>query len=127
MSIAGIAKEVTTITISAWFFDDQLTPLNITGVSITICGMYLVAPIRSEFDSICITGIILFTYHKYRKSIGSKFPLDAHGNPIVTEEDMSLGTEDNVELEESRGLTSTPRASDELEVTRVVSMKADAI
>jgi len=39
MSIAGIAKEVTTITISAWFFGDQLTPLNVTGVSITICGM----------------------------------------------------------------------------------------
>jgi len=39
MSIAGIAKEVTTITVSAWFFGDHLTPLNITGVSITICGM----------------------------------------------------------------------------------------
>jgi hypothetical protein len=39
MSIAGIAKEVTTITISAWFFGDELTPLNITGVAITVCGM----------------------------------------------------------------------------------------
>jgi hypothetical protein len=38
MSIAGIAKEVTTITISAWLFDDELTPLNITGVAITVCG-----------------------------------------------------------------------------------------
>lgn len=38
MSIAGIAKEVTTITISAWFFGDELTPLNITGVAITACG-----------------------------------------------------------------------------------------
>ncbi|KAG6897728.1 hypothetical protein C0992_011938 [Termitomyces sp. T32_za158] len=117
MSIAGIAKEVTTITISAWFFDDQLTPLNITGVSITICGMDLVAPIRSEFDSICIiTGIIVFTYHKYRKSIESEFPLDAHGNSIITDEDM--GTEGGtryIELEESRGLTSTSRTSDELE------------
>lgn len=27
-------------------------------------------------------GIALFTYHKYRKSIDSKVPLDAHGNPI---------------------------------------------
>ena len=36
MSIAGIAKEVTTITVSAWFFGDELTPLNITGVAITI-------------------------------------------------------------------------------------------
>lgn len=38
MSIAGIAKEVTTISISAWFFGDQLTPLNIVGVAITVCG-----------------------------------------------------------------------------------------
>lgn len=41
MSIAGIAKEVTTITISAWFFGDELTPLNITGVAITVCGTRL--------------------------------------------------------------------------------------
>lgn len=40
MSIAGIAKEVTTITISAWFFGDELTPLNITGVAITVCGPF---------------------------------------------------------------------------------------
>lgn len=38
MSIAGIAKEVSTITVSAWFFGDELTPLNITGVAITTCG-----------------------------------------------------------------------------------------
>ncbi|KAG6821020.1 hypothetical protein H0H93_007910 [Arthromyces matolae] len=101
MSIAGIAKEVTTITISAWFFGDQLTPLNITGVSITICG------------------IILFTYHKYRKSIDSKVPLDAHGNPIMASEELSLGPRSgnryHVELEETRGLTYPTRASDEFE------------
>lgn len=38
MSIAGIAKEVTTISVSAWFFHDELTPLNIVGVGITVCG-----------------------------------------------------------------------------------------
>lgn len=38
MSIAGIAKEVTTIMISAIVFGDELTPLNITGVGITIVG-----------------------------------------------------------------------------------------
>jgi len=68
MSIAGIAKEVTTITISAWFFGDELTPLNITGVAVTTCG------------------IALFTYHKYRKSIESTVPLDAHGNPVALED-----------------------------------------
>jgi len=38
MSIAGIFKEVTTISISAWVFGDQLTELNIIGVVITVCG-----------------------------------------------------------------------------------------
>jgi len=38
MSIAGIAKEVTTIMVSAIVFGDELTPLNITGVGITIAG-----------------------------------------------------------------------------------------
>ena len=32
-------------------------------------------------------GIALFTYHKYRKSIDSPVPLDAHGNPIPEEEE----------------------------------------
>jgi hypothetical protein len=44
MSIAGIAKEVSTITISAWFFGDELTPLNITGVGITTCGEFTPSP-----------------------------------------------------------------------------------
>ncbi|KAF9453930.1 TPT-domain-containing protein [Macrolepiota fuliginosa MF-IS2] len=65
MSIAGIAKEVTTISISSWFFGDQLTPLNIVGVAITVCG------------------IALFTFHKYRKSLEADVPLDAHGNPVT--------------------------------------------
>jgi solute carrier family 35 protein C2 len=38
MSIAGIAKEVATISVSALLFGDELTPLNITGVAVTICG-----------------------------------------------------------------------------------------
>ena len=40
MSIAGIAKEVSQISVSAWLFGDELTPLNIVGVGITVCGMY---------------------------------------------------------------------------------------
>lgn len=43
MSIAGIAKEVATITVSAWVFGDELTPLNITGVSIAISGAFLLS------------------------------------------------------------------------------------
>ncbi len=38
LSIAGIFKEVTTITISAWVFGDELTPLNDLGVAVTIGG-----------------------------------------------------------------------------------------
>jgi solute carrier family 35 protein C2 len=38
MSIAGIFKEVTTISVSAWVFGDELTTLNILGVGITFIG-----------------------------------------------------------------------------------------
>ncbi|KAI0329222.1 TPT-domain-containing protein [Cubamyces sp. BRFM 1775] len=68
MSIAGIAKEVTTIIFAAWFFGDELTPLNITGVAITACG------------------IALYTYHKYKRSMDKNIALDPHGNPLPEEE-----------------------------------------
>ncbi|KAJ7594679.1 triose phosphate transporter [Mycena floridula] len=95
MSIAGIAKEVTTITISAWIFGDRLTPLNVVGVAITVCG------------------ISLFTWHKYQKSLQTTIPLDAHGNPI-----SPVGGADDqrqtyqVELDETEHLTSA-RPSEE--------------
>ncbi|KAK0486068.1 TPT-domain-containing protein [Armillaria novae-zelandiae] len=74
MSIAGIAKE--------------LTPLNITGVAITVCG------------------IVLFTYHKYQKSIDSLVPLDAHGNPILSDEEFLDGDHgQHVHLGDSLPLT----------------------
>jgi solute carrier family 35 protein C2 len=68
MSIAGIAKEVSTITVSAWFFGDELTPLNIIGVGITVCG------------------IALFTFHKYRNSIDGRLSVDAQGNMITIDD-----------------------------------------
>ncbi|KAF9506569.1 hypothetical protein BS47DRAFT_1321727 [Hydnum rufescens UP504] len=58
MSIAGIFKEVTTITLSTWVFGDDLTPLNMIGVGITIFG------------------ISLFTYDKYTKSVLMPLPKD---------------------------------------------------
>ncbi|KAJ6602199.1 triose-phosphate transporter family-domain-containing protein [Mycena sp. CBHHK59/15] len=101
MSIAGIAKEVTTISISAWIFGDNLTPLNIAGVAITVCG------------------IALFTYHKYRKSLEIAVPLDAHGNPISTEQSVTGPadgrTSHHVELDETARLT---RGSDEFDGVR---------
>lgn len=113
MSIAGIFKEVTTILISTWVFGDQLTPINITGVVITICGKFtLCIPVRQPARSLpllpshthpvilFLTGIALFTYHKYRKSIDSPVPLDAHGNPIAMDASESLEGE-----EESQPLT----------------------
>lgn len=36
------------------------------------------------------TGIALFTFHKYRKSIDSPIPLDAHGNPISDDDDDEM-------------------------------------
>ncbi|KAG8685274.1 Triose-phosphate Transporter [Ceratobasidium sp. 395] len=56
MSVAGIFKEVTTISLSALVFGDTLNELNIIGVGITI------------------VGIGLFTFHKYRKSVDSPSP-----------------------------------------------------
>ncbi|KAJ7931644.1 TPT-domain-containing protein [Mycena leptocephala] len=98
MSIAGIAKEVTTISISAAISGDALTPLNITGVGITVCG------------------IALFTYHKYRKSLETAVPLDAHGNPISIEHTVTGSadgrTSSHVELDETARLT---RGSDEFD------------
>lgn len=81
MSIAGIAKEVSTITISAWFFGDELTPLNITGVAITTCG------------------IALFTYHKYRKTVDSH---DALGDTIRADDNSILSPGRDFELNVSR-------------------------
>lgn len=87
MSIAGIAKEVSTITISAWFFGDTLTPLNITGVGITVCG-----PFRSYMNVALLTasvGIALFTFHKYRNSIDGRLSVDAQGNMVaINHEDV---------------------------------------
>jgi len=88
MAVAGILKEVTTISISAWIFGDRLTPLNLTGAFIAFCG------------------IILFTYHKYLKSIESTVPLDAHGNPITDIDiDIQSDTPGVINLEESRALS----------------------
>ncbi|KAJ7490523.1 triose-phosphate transporter family-domain-containing protein [Mycena latifolia] len=100
MSIAGITKEVITISISAAIFGDNLTPLNIIGVAITVCG------------------IALFTYHKYRKSLETAVPLDAHGNPISIEhgvtDTVDGSTSSQVELDETARLT---RGSDEFNGT----------
>lgn len=38
LSVAGVFKEVTTISISAWVFGDQLSELNIVGVVIAVSG-----------------------------------------------------------------------------------------
>ncbi|KAI0055103.1 TPT-domain-containing protein [Artomyces pyxidatus] len=97
MSIAGIAKEVTTITVSAWFFGDELTPLNITGVAITVCG------------------IALYTYHKYRKSVDSTVPLDAHGNPIVDLDDANIALEDGYQLQLESAPLVRSNADEELD------------
>ncbi|XAO22695.1 hypothetical protein I312_101468 [Cryptococcus bacillisporus CA1280] len=70
LSIAGIFKEVSTISISAWVFGDQLTTFNIIGVVITI------------------TGIALYSFHKYQKSMSSTVELDAEGKPVATDDSV---------------------------------------
>ncbi|KAK8869652.1 hypothetical protein IAR55_000220 [Kwoniella newhampshirensis] len=77
MSIAGIFKEVTTISISAWVFGDQLTELNIIGVVITICG------------------IALYSYHKYQKSMSTTLELDNHCRPVGDDDTSPLNSNPN--------------------------------
>ncbi|WVQ98894.1 hypothetical protein IAU59_006025 [Kwoniella sp. CBS 9459] len=72
LSIAGIFKEVSTISISAWVFGDQLTGLNIVGVFITVAG------------------IALYSFHKYQKSIATTVELDAHGLPVKEDDTAPL-------------------------------------
>ncbi|WWC60930.1 uncharacterized protein I303_103506 [Kwoniella dejecticola CBS 10117] len=72
LSIAGIFKEVSTISISAWVFRDQLTGLNIIGVVITVCG------------------IALYSYHKYQKSMAETVELDDCGKPIREDDTAPL-------------------------------------
>ena len=51
----------------------------------------------------------MFTYHKYRKSIDSTIPLDAHGNPVVEDEgtnaDPALRSGQYTVLDERQPLT----------------------
>ncbi|KAM5531839.1 hypothetical protein V8D89_014469 [Ganoderma adspersum] len=99
MSIAGIAKEVTTIICAAWFFGDELTPLNITGVVITACG------------------IALYTYHKYQKSMQTDVALDAHGNPLPEEEEDPIDGDvalENGDYGERERLTSNVDDEDDV-------------
>lgn len=89
MSIAGIFKEVLTLSASAYVFGDHLNPVNLSGVIITFFG------------------IGVFIYHKYRKSLESKVPLDAHGNPIPEDDPTAaaiLKEDEDGDEEEQRHL-----------------------
>lgn len=79
LSIAGIFKEVTTITVSAWVFGDQLTPVNDIGVVITI------------------GGIALYAYHKYQKQMQT--PSDASEDD--EEETIALQSSPRIKRQEN--------------------------
>jgi hypothetical protein len=59
-------------------------------------------------------GISLYTYHKYKKSVDSPVPLDAHGNPVYPSDDndassvsgVILGSASSFELRERERLSS---------------------
>ncbi|KZV92830.1 TPT-domain-containing protein [Exidia glandulosa HHB12029] len=81
-SIVGIFKEVATISLGAWVFGDEVTPVKITGLAVTV------------------SGIALYTWHKYRKTVeGSR--VEEEGYALVREEEaFALG--DDEEEEEVR-------------------------
>lgn len=74
-------------------FGDQLTEVNIVGVMIAITGEppmlqagYPESRIRSQNGKLTrISGIALYTYHKYKKSIASPIshPLDSPSSPSL--------------------------------------------
>lgn len=113
MAIAGIFKEVATMSASAVVFGDELTPLNATGIVIAFCGQFFENIFFLFFLKPRLKGIVLFTYHKYRKSLESTVPLDAHGNP-VDDVDIEEYTPGTFGLEESR-----PLNDGEFEVVRI--------
>lgn len=38
LSVAGVFKEVTTISIASWAFGDEITPINVAGLAVTMIG-----------------------------------------------------------------------------------------
>lgn len=63
----------------------------------------IISPIRILISCLVTPGIVLFTYHKYLKSIESPVPLDGHGNPIVGVE-IDTATLGSIGLHENRQL-----------------------
>lgn len=69
-SVAGIFKEVATIFVSTTVFGDELTPINISGLLITLGGELAPAPrvVRADSRS---PGIAMYNVLKYRQAIRS--------------------------------------------------------
>lgn len=122
MSIAGIAKEVATISVSALIFGDELTPLNITGVAVTVCGgsymslfwhLFARHPSSVSHNNIshASIGIGLFTHHNYRKRLESDIPLDSHGRPLDPDDSGggSIALRDTYAVGHGNGGTSAVR------------------
>lgn len=124
LSVAGIFKEVTTISISAWIFGDKLSPINIVGVVVTVCG------------------IALFSYHKYQKSISQTVEIDEMGRAIThddlddertplahgayeTEERSMRGSSAPASRPESMRLQTLAPSSDEDEEDRANRLRDD--
>ena len=102
MSIAGIAKEATTISIAAFFLGEELTPLNVVGVAITIAGTFEYMYTLLCCGLIYVLGISLFTFHKYQKSIEGQTPTII----ITSDEGEYLPDDLSMELAERERLTN---------------------
>lgn len=68
-SVGGIFKEVAVIFLSMFIFHDQLTPINISGLSVTLFGelhlIHVILPIVRCWTDIDFAGIGLYNYLKY--------------------------------------------------------------
>lgn len=128
LSIAGIFKEVVTISAAALVFDDRLTPINISGLVITICaiGAYnwiKLSKMRNDAQ--------LDVHTKgYQAQSGSSSEVD-RGSDSDEEEtgllahDDASGVEDNLLPTSHADLMSTPRPSSSTEPHRTERSRED--
>lgn len=106
-SIVGIFKEVATISLSAWVFGDEMTPLKITGVGVTV------------------GGIALYSYHKYRRTVEGAERAEGYARVREEEEVFALGGDADEDEEDERERHRRRSGAEEEEAVRRASGEAD--
>ncbi|TIB27593.1 hypothetical protein E3P78_00024 [Wallemia ichthyophaga] len=107
MSIAGIFKELLTIFISSAIFGDTLTPINVTGMCITILG-------------ICV-----YNYIKYKQVTSSNQPIDPSTGRVMEYDELNM-RDQAVESGSNDAIFDIGEADDDDERERLTSTQHKA-